>query len=108
MQNYIQKSNAKMQTFRRVAMAARVAGQLGPWVKSAWVNSPDSTWPGVFLEHSAIYMIYGLFCMIFWTKSQMNIKQLLSNIAIKLLIDQIEGELATWLKVMAVLYLMKV
>ena len=37
----------------------------------------------------------------------MNIKQLLTNIAIKLLIDRIMGELATWLEVMAVLNLMK-
>ena len=38
----------------------------------------------------------------------MNIKQLLTNIAIKLLVDRIEGELAAWLKVMAVLNLVKV
>ena len=40
-------------------------------------------------------MIYGLFCIIFWAKSQINIKQLLKNIAVKLLIDRIESELAT-------------
>ena len=35
------------------------------------------------------------FCIIFRTKSKINIKQILTNIAIKLLIDRTEGELAT-------------
>ena len=56
-----------------------VAGQLG--LKSSRPLSrlgpgstrPESTWPGVFSEHSATYMIYGLFCIIFWAKSRMNI-----------------------------------
>ena len=81
-----------------------IAGQLVPWVKSACVNLAwfNSAWC-IFRAFSYIYDIwFNLFCIIFWTKSQINIKQLLSNIAIKLLIDQIEGELATWLKVMAV------
>ena len=43
-----------------------------------------------------MYMIYCLgFCIIFQTKSKVNIKKILTNIAIKLLIDRIEGELAT-------------
>ena len=46
------------------------------------------------------------FCIISWTKSKK--KKILTNIAIKLFIDRIEGDLATWLKVMAVLNLMKV
>ena len=48
------------------------------------------------------------FCIIFRSKSKINIKNLLTNIVIKPLIDRIEGELATWLKVMAVLNVMKV
>ena len=41
-------------------------------------------------------MIYGLFCKIFRTKSKIYIQQLLTNIAIKRLIDRIEGELAAY------------
>ena len=44
-------------------------------------------WPGVFSEHSATHMIYGLFCNNLWTEPQINIKQLLTNVAIKHLID---------------------
>ena len=75
----------------------RVAGQLG--LKSSRPLSQvspgptqsESTRPGVFLEHSVtyMYMIYGLgFCIIFRTKSKIDIKKILTNIAIKLLIDQ--------------------
>ena len=75
----------------------RVAGQLG--LKSSRPLSQvspgptqsESTQPGVFLEHSVtyMYMIYGLgFCIIFRTKSKINIKKILTNIAIKLLIDR--------------------
>ena len=82
--------------FKIECQNANVQEGIGQRVNSAPESSlPVSTRPGVFSEHSAIYMIYGFFCIIFWTKSQINIKQLLSNIAIKLLIDQIEGELAT-------------
>ena len=80
-----------------------VAGQLG--LKSSRPLSqvgpgstrPESTRPGIFSERSVtfMYMIYGLgFCLIFWTKSKINIKKILTHIAIKLLIDRIEGELA--------------
>ena len=53
------KSNAKMQTFRRVAVGARVAGQLGPWVKWAWVNLAwfNSAWC-IFRAFSYIYDIW--------------------------------------------------
>ena len=75
---------------------SRGRGSTLPEVKSAPESTrPESTRPSVFSEHSASYMIYGLFCIIFPAKSQMNIKQLLTNIVVKLLIDQIEGELAT-------------
>ena len=62
---------------------------------------PESTQPGVISQRSVtymyMYMIYGQvgFCIIFRTKSKINIKKLLTNIAIKLLIDRIEGELVT-------------
>ena len=56
-----------------------VAGQLG--LKSCRPLSrlvpgstrPESTWPSVFSEHSATYMTYGLFCIIFWAESRINI-----------------------------------
>ena len=65
-----------------------VAGQFG--LKSSRPLSqlgPGSTRQDVLSEHSASYMIYDLFCIIFWAKSQMNIKQFLTNNAIKLLIE---------------------
>ena len=78
-----------------------VAGQLG--LRSSRPLSqfgpgstrPESTRPVVFSERSVTYMVYGLFCtfIIFQTKSKINFKQLWTNIAIKLLIDRIGGEL---------------
>ena len=77
----------------------RVAGQLG--LKSSRPLSkvcPGSTWPNVFSERSVTYMyVYDIwigFCIIFQTKSKIN-KKNIDNFAIKLLIDRIEGELAT-------------
>ena len=74
-----------------ISVLLKVAGQLG--LKSGQPLSqvgprstlPEPTRPGVFSERSVtyMYMIYGLgFCIIFWTKSKINIKKLLTNIAI--------------------------
>ena len=74
----------------------RGSGSTRPEDKSAREPTrPESTRPGVFSERSATYMVYGLFCtcIIFQTKSKININQLCINIAIKLLIDRIGGEL---------------
>ena len=51
-----------------------------------------STQPDVFSD-----MVHGLFytCVMFQTKSKVNIKQLWTNIVIKLIIDRIGGELVT-------------
>ena len=84
-----------------IAPVQTVAGQLG--LKSSRPLSqvgPGSTRPGAFSERSVtymyMYMIYALgFCIIFLTKSKINIKNVFTNIAIKLLIDQFEDELAT-------------
>ena len=60
------------------------------------IGFPSNTGPDPQRSVTFMYMIYGfVFCIIFWTKSTINIKTLLTNIAIKLLIDRIEGELAT-------------
>ena len=82
-------------------MSQGVAGQLG--LKSSLPLSqvgpgstrPESTRPGVFYIHVHVYDIRFGFCIVFRTKSKINIKHILTNIAIKLLIDQVEGELAT-------------
>ena len=74
-----------------------VAGQLG--LKSSRPLSqvgpgstrPVSTRPGVFYIHVHVYDIRCGFCIIFRTKSKINIKHILTNIAIKLLIDRVEG-----------------
>ena len=65
--------------------SSRPLSQLGPGS-----TRPESTRPGVFSD-----MVYGLFCtcIIFQTKSNLNIKQLWTEIAIKLLTDRIGGEL---------------
>ena len=69
-----------------------VAGQLG--LKSRQTRSQLG--PVYFQSvHGSIHDIWFEFCIIFRTKSKINIKQLLTNIAIKLLIDRIEGGLAT-------------
>ena len=77
------------------------SGSTRPEVKSAPGSTrPESTRPVVFSERSVTYMVYGLFCtfIIFQTKSKINFKQLWTNIAIKLLIDRIGGELVIWIK----------
>ena len=69
--------------------SSRPLSQLGPGS-----TRPESTRPSVFSERSVTYMVYGLFCtcIIFQTKSKINIKQLWINLSIKLLIDRIGGE----------------
>ena len=49
-------------------MSSRPLSQLGPGS-----TQPESTRPGVFSECSVTYMISGLFCIIFPTKSKINI-----------------------------------
>ena len=53
------------QVYQRYRLGGRVVGRLS--LKSSRPLSqlgPGSTRPGVFSEHSATYMIYGLFCII--------------------------------------------
>ena len=66
----------------------RPVSQLGPGS-----TRPESTRPGVFSERSVT--VYGLFCtcIIFLTKSKININHLCIHIPIKLLIDRIGDEL---------------
>ena len=97
---FFEKSILKISADIKKPCEKLVAGQLGR--RSSWPLSqlgpgstqPESILPGVFtyiLNH-----VYGFeFCITFQNKSKINIKQLLTNIAIKLLIDRIEGELAT-------------
>ena len=66
-----------------------VAGQLN--LKSS--QPPSQLGPGSTQPESprpGLWYVYGLFCtcIIFQTKSKINIKQLWTNIAIKLLIDR--------------------
>ena len=73
--------------------SSRPLSQVGPGS-----TRPESTQLGVFSERSVtfMYMIYDFgFCIIFRAKSKINIKKILTDIAIKLLIDQIEGKLTT-------------
>ena len=70
--------------------SSRLLIQVGPGS-----TQPESTRPDVFYIQLHVYDIHVGFCIIFQTKSKINIKHILTNISIKLLIDRVEGELTT-------------
>ena len=91
---------ASQKTVQQLKVSSDRLGEAGNRTCDPWFTRhrfiPYTTAASSFSYiHVHVYDKQFGFCIIFRTKSKINIKKILINIAIKLLIDRIEGEHAT-------------